>query len=46
MACTYIGDVTYGVSSSHLTQRFLSEMRERFAIEEGEARQLVSCSAW
>jgi len=35
MACTYIDDVTHGVSSSHLAQRFLSEMRERLVIEEG-----------
>ena len=40
MACTYIDDVTYGVSSPDLAQRFLSEMRERFVIEEGEDKQI------
>ena len=40
MACTYIDDVTYGVSSPDLAQRFLSEMRERFVIEEGEGKQV------
>jgi len=40
MACTYIDDVTYGVSSSHLAQQFLSEMRERFVIEEGKGKQI------
>ena len=40
MACTYIDDVTYGVSSPELAQRFLSEMRERFVIEEGEGKQI------
>ena len=40
MACTYIDDVTYGVSSPDLAQRFLSEMRERFVIEEGEGKQI------
>ena len=40
MACTYIDDVTYGASSPDLAQRFLSEMRERFVIEEGEGKQI------
>jgi len=55
MACTYIDDVTYGVSSllgyplsqtsyhpPDLAQRFLSEMRERFVIEEGEGKQIYN----
>jgi len=40
MACTYIDDVTYGASSPALAQRFLSEMRERFVIVEGEGKQI------
>jgi len=42
MACTYIDDVYYGASSPDLAQRFLSEMRERFVIEEGEGKQIDS----
>jgi len=40
MACTYIDDVTYCASSPDLAQRFFSEMRESFVIEEGEGKQV------
>lgn len=40
MACTYIDDVTYGVSSPALADHFLAEMRTRFVIEEGEGNDI------
>jgi hypothetical protein len=38
--CTYIDDVTYAVSSQGAADFFLSELRERFFIDEGEGKPI------
>mgnify|MGYP002631971453 FL=1 len=40
LTCTYIDDVTYGVSSPALADSFLAMLRERFVIEEGEGQPI------
>jgi hypothetical protein len=38
LVCTYIDDVTYGVSDPSLADTFLSDLRKRFVIDEGEGK--------
>jgi hypothetical protein len=40
LACTYIDDVTYGVSDQATADLFLAELRERFVIDEGEGQPI------
>jgi hypothetical protein len=40
LVCTYIDDVTYAVSSQEAADSFLSELRERFVIDEGEGKPI------
>jgi hypothetical protein len=40
LVCTYIDDVTYGVSDQATADYVLGELRERFIIEEGEGKAI------
>jgi hypothetical protein len=40
LVCTYIDDVTYAVSSQGAADYFLSELRQRFVIDEGEGKPI------
>ena len=40
LACTYIDDVTYGVSDQATADLFLAELRERFVIDEDEGQPI------
>ena len=46
LACTYVDDVTFACSSQDSADWFMRALRERFVIEEGEARPSISCWAW
>ena len=40
LVCTYIDDVTYGVSDQATGDHVLGELRQRFIIEEGEGKAI------
>jgi hypothetical protein len=40
LACTYIDDVTYGVSDQATADLFLAELRDRFVIDEDEGQPI------
>ena len=40
LVCTYVDDVTYGVSDEATADQFLTQLKERFVIEEGEGKPI------
>ena len=40
LVCTYVDDLSYGVSDSAIADAFLAQLRERFAIDEGEGAEI------
>ena len=40
IACTYVDDITFGVSDDVTADAFMAELRERFVIDEGEGKPI------